>query len=175
MEIQLQNAELCMKHPTPHLLSNNAVPPMNRLAQPHMSSSVLPLMSSNVPPATRPAPHSSAPPPMYNSAVEEVGMAVDTEERGVQVDMETVEEVQAVERCLNSHAEVFQSGKLCKTARGFQRKTANRYQEKTARGFPNKIADLCQSRNQLRLLDKCAVEVMEEAVALAEVEVLEVA
>merc|ERR1712106_1243971 len=153
------NAELCMKHPTPHLLNNNAVLHMN----------------SNVPPATRPAPHSSAPPPMYNSAVEEVGMAVDIEERGVLGDMEAAEEVQAVEGYLSSHAEVFQSGKLCKTARGFQRKTANRFQEKTARGFPNKIADLCQSRNQLRLLDKYAVEVMEEAVALVEVEALEVA
>merc|ERR1712106_254841 len=151
----------------------NAVPPMNRHAQPLMSSSVLPLMSSNVPLAIRPAPLSSAPPHMYNSAVEEVGMAVDTEERGVLVDMEAVEEVQAVEGCPSSHAEVYLSGNLCRTARGSQNKTANRFQEKTAREFLNKIAGACQFRNQLRLLDKCAVEVMEEAVALVEVEALE--
>merc|ERR1712021_151541 len=84
-------------------------------------------------------------------------MAVDIEERGALVDMEAVEEVQAVEGCLSSHAEVYLSGNLCRTARGFQ----------------NKIADPCQFRNQLRLQDKCAVEVMEEAVALVEVEALE--
>merc|ERR1712106_1140572 len=139
-------AELYMRHPTPHLLNNNVVPHMNKHALPLMSSSVLPLMSSNVPPATRPALPSSAPPHMFNSAVEEVGMAVDTEERGALVDMETAEEVQAVKGCLNSHVEVFQSENLSKTA--------NRFQEKTAREFLNKIADLCQFRNQLRLLDK---------------------
>merc|ERR1712106_634583 len=137
-----------------------------------MSSSVLPLIISNVSLATRPAPPSSAPPHMYNSAVEEVGTAVDTEERGALVVMETVEEVQAVKGCLNSHVEVFLSGNLCKTAKGSQSKTANRFQEKTAREFLNKIADLCQFRNQLRLLDKCAAEEMEEAVDLVEVEAL---
>merc|ERR1712106_4449 len=129
-------------------------------------------MSSNVPQATRPVPPSSAPPHIFNSAVEEVGMAVDTEERGVLVDMETMKGVQAVEGCLSSHVEVFQSGNLYKTARGSQNKTANRFQEKTARESLNIIADLCQFRNQLRLLDKCAVEVMEEAVDLVEVEAL---
>merc|ERR1711892_1405725 len=159
MEIQLQNAELCMRHPTPHLLNSNAVPAMN----------------SNAPRATRPAPPSNAPPPMYNSAVEEVGMAVDIEERGVLGDMEAAEEVPAAEGYLSSHAEVSLSGNLCRTARVFQSKTANRFQEKTAREFLNKIADPCQFRNQLRLLDKCAVEVMGEAVDLVEVGALEAA
>merc|ERR1712021_199871 len=175
MEIRLQNAELCMRHPTPHLQNNNAVPPMNRHALLLMSSSVLPLMSSNVPQATRPAPPSNAPPHMSNSAVEEVGMAVDIEERGVLGDMEAAEEVPAAEGYLSSHAEVSLSGNLCRTARGSQSKTANTFQEKTAREFLNKIADPCQFRNQLRLLDKCAVEVMGEAVDLVEVEALEAA